>query len=765
MARSEIAPRSPSLRTTPRSVSQYDRSQETQTLDRASLDIPRGAFLWGSSGGSSSEDTQRSPGLPVPCSQMSGATLRQRPISMNSLSPSRTLPTVKVEPPRPPPKSMHPPEVQTMSDAPSSNHVISVGYPQSCYPTPARPIPLPNRPSIRDSGFYSRSENETAAQSSIITRNITKFPRDIVAKSAPPPVNRAEKPNIPIKAPPCVSTSKLEPEAIMIDEGISPFSTPPSSDGSPEQLLSRDQANENRSRPTALGRERRSYFSAPPRHHVLQSTQHDQHNAWLQKSKEAGSQVKASPPIAVLPSDTMIMPPGLPPRRNVDRLLLTSKTSKPVALHTDQGGVHDASRDQGLFSNAIVTKHALDEITKPTSGFSPPPKRNVTMNSSSTLQTRASLSHRLSNALPEQKPKEEIVNSNERMVKTEKNPVQSTDFPDSSNGNRRPPYIKQGIREIETHYDTRLFDMCGQYLCTTGYLTRAWDLLSGDLAMSIGHGEKEIRITALAFKPGATVSEEGMRVWLGNNCGDIQEVDISTQSIVSSKLAAHGRREIVKIYRHQNSMWTLDDDGKLYVWPPDKNGLPGLHCTPSSYRVPRGHTFSIVIQDTLWLATGKDIRVFRPGSHGDVAFTAMGKPMSQSGVGEVTSGAVISGHLDRVYFGHADGKVTVYSTIDFSCLSVINVSVYKISSLAGAGSYLWAGYNTGMIYVYDTRTQPWTTKKDWHAHDNPVANIIVDGSSIWQSGLLRVASIGTDNAVRLWDGTLEDDWLGKFKYF
>ena len=65
-----------------------------------------------------------------------------------------------------------------------------------------------------------------------------------------------------------------------------------------------------------------------------------------------------------------------------------------------------------------------------------------------------------------------------------------------------------------------------------------------------------------------------------------------------------------------------------------------------------------------------------------------------------------------------------------------------------------------MIYAYDTQIQPWLVKKDWLAHKDPVANIVVDRSSLWMTGTLQVASIGTDNAIRMWEGTLEDDFLG-----
>jgi WD40 repeat protein len=138
-------------------------------------------------------------------------------------------------------------------------------------------------------------------------------------------------------------------------------------------------------------------------------------------------------------------------------------------------------------------------------------------------------------------------------------------------------------------------------------------------------------------------------------------------------------------------------------------------------------------------------------------------PLSQANVGEVTSGAIISSQPDRVYFGHIDGKVTIYSKKDFECLGVVNVSLYKISSLVGVGDNLWAGYSTGMIYVYDTRSTPWKVLKDWKAHDKPIAGIIADRTSIWKLDRFQVASLGTDTMLRVWDGMLKNDWLGKLR--
>ena len=446
--------------------------------------------------------------------------------------------------------------------------------------------------------------------------------------------------------------------------------------------------------------------------------------------------------------------PQLPPRRAKDQRIAAAQPSIEPSGSPDR-----ASQRQAMLGSPHNSSRQMQSTNNQASDFLPPPKRASLSKTSGMPKYQSESRPYMVDSPGESSLALEDDSLGNGEAVSAKNPVAPSDYPDASITNRRPPYCRRGPQEIDTGYDSRQVAICGRYVVTAGHLTRAWDLASQEMVLSLGHLEREIRVTSLAFKPGAKASEEGLRLWLGTNYGELQEVDILTQHIVHTKTGPHERREIVRIYRHQNSMWTLDDGGKLCVWPAGDTGLPDLQRNPSSHRVPRGHTFSIKIQGSFWLATGKDIRVFRP-SASESEFSIPQNPLSHPAVGSVTSGAVIAGQLDRVYFGHTDGKVTIYSIVDYTCLGVISVSVYKINSLAGAGFYLWAGYNTGWMYVYDTRTQPWTIKKEWLAHNSPVLNIITDRSSLWKDGVLRVMSLGADNALRLWDGTLEDDWLG-----
>jgi hypothetical protein len=168
----------------------------------------------------------------------------------------------------------------------------------------------------------------------------------------------------------------------------------------------------------------------------------------------------------------------------------------------------------------------------------------------------------------------------------------------------------------------------------------------------------------------------------------------------------------------------------------------------------------MVVGDELWHATGKEIRVFLPTLEGRTQFQVLIRPLAQDSAGEVTSGTLLTSEPDKVFFGHSDGKVSIYSRKDYSCLGVMNVSQYKINSLVGIGRYIWAAYNTGKMSVFDIEQTPWTLKKEWQAHNkNPVINVVADRSSFYKLDRCHVVSLGADNMLRTWDGLLQDDWL------
>lgn len=617
------------------------------------------------------------------------------------------------------------------------------------------------------------------------------------AAVVPPPINRAGKPKIFGKGIPGGSTKQFNgslapgPRNEREEDRISPFSTPPSEH---EELPSAESSPTYpppvplNSKPDPSHRPARdSYFAQPPSpiHHSGQEprarqSRSDLSHSWAQSLKLSNQ--------GAMQEDTSKQRPGLPPRReeSTDGMVpARSKSPRSRRPPPPPPPEPPFRKSMEAFSSSTVrpvyegssVRVPMDTLASSKSSvadanarFLPPPKRTQTLGQTST-------SHGNAPPLPirqsmDQARRPEVSSRGGRLVADSVDDsedeeadlpvghgVTLADYPDSSQANRRPPRFNKRPHDIPTKYETKLFAICGEYVCTSGFITRAWSLLTGEQLMSITHGEMT-KVTALAFKPATAVEDEGQRIWLGTQAGELLEVDIPTGTSVHIKANAHSKCQITKIHRQASEMWSLDEDGKLMIWPAGPDGLPSLALSPIVCRVSKGGSFSIIVGRQLWIAYGREIVVYEQNTASRTAAQVLEKPLVQANVGDVTAGSMVASQPDRIYFGHIDGKVTIYSTQDYTCLGIVNVSLYKISSLVGVGDYLWAGFNTGMIYVYDTSTHPWKVKKDWKAHDKTIAGILVDRTSIWKLDRLQVASLGTDNLIRLWDGMLEDDWLG-----
>ncbi|KAI9696653.1 MAG: hypothetical protein M1820_008102 [Bogoriella megaspora] len=732
-----------------------------------SLDLPRSAY----------NDGLVAPRTPV--ARRSPAFAKPRPSSMGPQSP----PLVTVESPHSPeqsPSILRPHSTATVR--PVSFHPTSPGIPT---------VQSPRGPSPRRSPPRSKLQSQDANDSTKEPANVSPFspplpspgstqdPNKTIILSpeqptaptpqpspGPPPVNRAGKPKIHTKpniAPSPANGTSLAPDVATHspDERISPFSTPPSSaETSPQATPPQETPppiNESTKPRIGVVPKLTSSFAPPPTHHVVARKRQESIDAARQPVGRAPTFPPPKGPTAYsqeverirsgdLPEDR----PGLPPRRDTSAL-----SSMRSASQLREGAVR-SSIDAGC--RAVSHAHA------PSAKIEPPPRRAQSTLSRSPVRNGISpspaklVTEKIRKSTKQAEGQSIADDSEDYQTPVEQSAPSLNDFPDSSQANRRPPWFRYRPWDIPTKYETKTLAVCGEFICTTGYYTRVWNARTGQELMTFNHGET-VKVTAVAFKPAPNHEDEGKRLWIGTNTGELQELDVPSESIVQTKSSAHSRREIVKIYRYASEMWSLDEDGNLRVWPPDEEGSPSLVYSHHSFQVPKGHTFSMTIGSRLWLATGKEIRVFQPSADPSVEFRLLQKPLVQASVGDVTSGATIGSQPDRIYFGHTDGKVTIYSTRDYSLLNTISVSLYKINALVGVGDYLWAGYKTGMIYVYDTTVQPWKVMKDWHGHDNPVASINMDPTSIWKLDRLQVVSLGTDNMLRLWDGMLKDDWL------
>ncbi|KAL4960991.1 putative inositol polyphosphate phosphatase [Aspergillus stella-maris] len=758
---------------------------DVRSSTRASLDLPRPS-PWGShndttngrdyTNGVAGRRNGGSPGFGSP------GRRQNRPMSMVFHSSPQLTPKLTVDSPRSPPRGMGTPgdHMDGARFVPSpanasreSLHLASGKPPLSSRPATPSHAHTPSIPAERKHGFSPSPRLCSTIE-----------PNGASPGPTLPPLNRATKPKIPAKPAGLAwhesnaSSASLVPHALQPsgDDRISPFSTPPSSPEKPSPARPTSTKPAQPPRPTRQSPPLASEI--PPRRS-------------MERSPAPPRPPRPSPPPEIPTRRSMERSPAPPsPSRRNPRELSASRRSpipepcrstKPLAVQIPKG---PSVQPVNLASAPPRAQHQqhYDRSDSPHSRPGLPPRQpEVPQRTprSPSRQTHALENPAIHRPIPRTDsmptPKIQRQPSFSRETKlapppaTRPIPQQEpqgadepparTDYPDASNTNRRPPLLRQGPREIHTRYDTRLMDVCGKHVCTTGYITRVWDLTTGEQMMSLSHGET-VKSLSLAFKPGTGLEDEGRRVWIGTNSGELHEIDVLTGSIVASR-AYPSRREVIKILRHKKEMWTIDDEGRLLVWPPDESGIPDLHYSYHNPhdRVAKGHTFSMVVGDELWLATGKEVHIYRPDAHDDVSFRVLRKPLGSHHTSEVTSGAYTSRGGGRVYLGHADGKVTVYSTNNYACLNVVNVSVYKINCLGIVGDNLWAAYKTGMIYVYDTTTNPWTVLKDWRAHDSPVCGFLLDTSSVWTLNRLQVTSLGTDNCIRLWDGMLEDDWL------
>ncbi|KAK6523851.1 hypothetical protein TWF281_001819 [Arthrobotrys megalospora] len=780
--------------------SRFDQAQETRT-GRPSVDIRR--------------DSEK-PAVPSrPDTALKAPVPKARPLSIAGFK-STVPPTVTVESPKSPPKqplthgvpgappvpsprgSKNPSPSRTppppVAPRPKSLAAKPEGYftqeaagpefsisqkkaPLSQTMQALRDYPTPSALNARRNGSTSEPlapippPRPARSRESLLSRSSTEPVHELrqVAAPPPPPARLSVKTN---------GTRSKAPSVCSEDERLSPFSTPPSEDETaadvpipiPSNRLSKqfESYSPFSNPPPAQSADKRAKLPPPPPPPVTRPTAPKPSYAPPQPSPRdlprASMSQERSRSEDVVATEFR---PSLPPRPSMD-------AGRPMASR----GRSSSPPKPSLIASPNVDPNELLKM--------PPPPKRIQSNLKASSPARASTSHIHSHSMDvasmHQTPslastRSASISSTTTAMTTRTATTTYTrdddddsdpgapssdnnEYPDSTGANRRRPVFKSGPSQIFCKNDVKLFDVCGQYVCTTSHVTTVWNLRTGEQIMALNHGETS-RITAIAFKPSADINSEGSVLWLGNQFGELMEIDIRSHRLVESRSSAHTKREIVKIHRHGYELWSLDDSGKLQVWPPDPvTREPNLRGSPRTFRVKAGHSYSLVAGSQLWLATGRDVMVYQPSADPGVGFHLVDRPIAPlKHVGEITSGALVNSAPDKVFFGHSDGKVSIYSRKTLTCVEVVSVSLYKINTMSGVGDYLWAGYQTGMIYVYDVSSKPWKVIKDWKAHEKPVTELIVDRSSIWKIDRLQVASLSSEAVIKVWDGMMEDDWL------
>ncbi|CAG8558372.1 3905_t:CDS:2 [Ambispora leptoticha] len=332
-------------------------------------------------------------------------------------------------------------------------------------------------------------------------------------------------------------------------------------------------------------------------------------------------------------------------------------------------------------------------------------------------------------------------------------------FPDSLHANRRAPHFEGLKKEIHHKGTIRAFGIAGDYAVTALSSTRVWKLQTAENTATISHGDS--KVTCLVLRPARRLEDVGRFIWCGTQDGALIAIDINTGKIVEMISKAHNHA-ISYILRYESQLWTIDENGKLNKWSSDnEHEAISLNSTPKPLRVASKQTCALIVGHNLWMAAGKNIEIFNPVEE-QKGSTIPPKRDVGHDVGNITCMAQTS-NTKVVYVGHDNGMMTVWDANTLNKLSVVSVSNYCITSLLGVGEYLWAGFKTGKIYVYDARKikGPWVVLKEWQAHKTTVTGLLLDDEGFCRDkiGRMQVGSMSEEGYISVWDGLMQEDWF------
>ncbi|KAI7894030.1 Endonuclease/exonuclease/phosphatase [Mucor mucedo] len=284
-----------------------------------------------------------------------------------------------------------------------------------------------------------------------------------------------------------------------------------------------------------------------------------------------------------------------------------------------------------------------------------------------------------------------------------------------------------------------------------------------------GSGDK---IRAIAVAPSRIPVEEGRYIWVARQDTMLAVVDIRAggQKILSKRNDVH-TAPILFLLRYGNSeIWSIDDSGVLYVWDVLSADYhqpnPLLTAMPRRYHVTSHAVAATIYNSKLWMSSGRTLAAHAipiAGSSVGTNDTKSQPPVRiPNDMGNITKLMTIPYHPYRIFASHDDGKISMWDTRTMERIQIITVSMYGICTMTAVGEYhVWAGYNTGMIYVYDTRPEKWAVLKIWKAHTGAVTQLVVDETSLLLdeiTGRLQVVSSDSNGFVGVWDGLLTEHW-------
>ncbi|KAI9470767.1 MAG: Endonuclease/exonuclease/phosphatase [Benjaminiella poitrasii] len=377
------------------------------------------------------------------------------------------------------------------------------------------------------------------------------------------------------------------------------------------------------------------------------------------------------------------------------------------------------------------------------------------------------------------------ISATKRAVSRSELLMTSTTYPYFSQATRNAPLIVSDKPFSTGHKGSiQALATCRNSVITGSNVLRTWDIYSGEVLSTIvlstdgsangtssPNTEYNDKIRAVAIAPTRSPLDEGRYIWIAR-----QDTMLCVVEMYNRTYRVLGKRHdlhvapITFILRYGNTeIWTIDQGGVLCVWDVSDadyaNNQNPLFGMPRRYHVTDRAVTAVIYGSQLWMSAGRKLCV-----HTIPVATEVGNMETLSGtsvripndLGNIRKLVTIPYHPYRIFAAHDDGKVSIWDSKTLERIQVITVSMYGICSMVTVGEYhVWAGYNTGMIYVYDTRPENWTVLKMWKAHTGAVTQLVVDEKSLLLDeirGRLQVVSGDSNGFVGVWDGLLTEQW-------
>ncbi|KAI9003729.1 hypothetical protein BC832DRAFT_593130 [Gaertneriomyces semiglobifer] len=343
--------------------------------------------------------------------------------------------------------------------------------------------------------------------------------------------------------------------------------------------------------------------------------------------------------------------------------------------------------------------------------------------------------------------------------------------PNASRASRRLPLPRRTINssmerqeafEINTKHSGRAIALSADVLCVaSSEKIRVYDTQTVQQIISRTVTFPEQKIYSICFAPCYNVTDEGRYLWVGLDKGEIAEITFG-ETLTMDKRSVHSGN-VTHLMKYHGQIWSLDDSGCLKVWNQDRdNKRIALNQRPTARRLSPKITCAAIAKRHIWFASGRTVDVMNMGN--EESTSGFCRRPDCTNIGSFTALAAARDE-ETVVSGHDDGKIVVWSASQVTRLKTIATGIYRVTSLACVSTYVWAGFGTGKISVYDTSVyEEWDVLSEFPGHQSSsVDALLLDPVSVI-SNPRRIpqpimVSLSDSGQVRLWDALLRKDWI------